>query len=136
MATTKIEGTNREFLDLFRGLEAVKSMTGARFAVLVGKNLKELRLKLLPIEEAAAPPFEFQELSVKMQDLVENKEEEAIKALEDDNEKIIEDRKAQLQAVEDMLDEPTEVYLHKIKESQLPEEITAEHVERLLQIID
>ena len=46
MATTKIEGTNREFLDLFRGLEAVKSMTGARFAVLVGKNLKELRLKL------------------------------------------------------------------------------------------
>ena len=71
-----------------------------------------------------------------MQDLVENKEEEAIKALEDDNEKIIEDRKAQLQAVEDMLDEPTEVYLHKIKESQLPEEITAEHVERLLQIID
>ena len=136
MATTKIEGTNREFLDLFRGLEAVKSMTGARFAVLVGKNLKELRLKLHPIEEAAAPPFEFQELSVKMQDLVENKEEEAIKALEDDNEKIIEDRKAQLQAVEDMLDEPTEVYLHKIKESQLPEEITAEHVERLLQIID
>ena len=92
MATTKIEGTNREFLDLFRGLEAVKSMTGARFAVLVCKNLKELRLKLLPIEEAAAPPFEFQELSVKMQDLVENKEEEAIKALEDDNEKIIEDR--------------------------------------------
>ena len=136
MATTKIEGTNREFLDLFRGLEAVKSMTGARFAVLVGKNMKELRLKLQPIEEAAAPPFEFQELSVKMQDLVENKEEEAIKALEDDNEKIIEDRKAQLQAVEDMLDEPTEVYLHKIKESQLPEEITAEHVERLLQIID
>ena len=136
MATTKIEGTNREFLDLFRGLEAVKSMTGARFAVLVGKNMKELRLKLEPIEKAAMPPFEFQELSVKMQDLVENKEEDAIKTLEEQNEKIIEDRKAQLQAVEDMLDEPTEVYLHKIKESQLPEEITAEHVERLLQIID
>ena len=70
-----------------------------------------------------------------MQDLVESKDEDAIKTFEEHNEKIIEDRKTQLQGVEDMLDESTEVYLHKIKESQLPEEITAEHVERLLQII-
>jgi len=136
MATSKIEGTNREFLDLFRGLESVKSLSGARFAVIVGKNMKELRYKLQPIEQAAAPTFEFQEISVKMQELVESKDEEAIKSLEEQNESLIDERKAQLQAVEDMLDESTEVYLHKIKESQLPDTITAEHVERLLQIID
>ena len=72
-----------------------------------------------------------------MQDLVESKDEDAIKTLEEQNEsRSLRIERAQLQSVEDMLDESTEVYLHKIKESQLPEEITAEHVERLLQIIE
>ena len=135
MATTKIEATNRELLEVFRGLESVKQIKGARFSVLVGKNLKELRHKLAPLEKAAEPTFEFQEVSVKMQSLVEAQDADAMEKLEKDNETLIEERKAQLQAVEDMLDEPTEAYLHMIKESQLPEEITGEHIERLLTII-
>ena len=135
MATTKIEATNRELLEVFRGLESVKSIKGARFSVLVGKNLKELRYKLQPIEKAAEPPFEFQEVSVKMQELTKSNDQEAIASLEKDNEHLIEERKAQLNAVEDMLDEDTEVYLHIIKESQLPEDITGEHIEKLLKII-
>tara|TARA_R110000744_G_scaffold308943_2_gene416940 strand:- start:1182 stop:1592 length:411 start_codon:yes stop_codon:yes gene_type:complete len=135
MATTKIEATNRELLEVFRGLESVKSIKGARFSVLVGKNLKELRYKLQPIEKAAEPPFEFQEVSVKMQALTESNDQEAIASLEKDNEHLITERKAQLNAVEDMLDEDTEVYLHIIKESQLPEDITGEHIEKLLKII-
>ena len=55
MATTKIEATNRELLEVFRGLESVKQIKGARFSVLVGKNLKELRHKLEPLEKAAEP---------------------------------------------------------------------------------
>lgn len=133
---TKVEATNREFLDLFRGLEAVKTIKGARFAVLVGKNLKELRHVLEPIEAAAQPPFPFQEISMKMQELAEVEDKEAMTALEADNQDIIEERKAQLAAVEDMLDEPAEVHLHMIKEAQLPEEITGEHIEKLIKIIE
>ena len=135
MATTKIEATNRELLEVFRGLESVKSIKGARFGVLVGKNLKELRYKLQPIEKAAEPTFEFQEVSVKMQALTESNDLEAMSSLEKDNETLIEERKVQLAAVEDMLDKDTEVYLHMIKEAQLPDEITGEHIERLLKII-
>jgi hypothetical protein len=135
MATTKIEASNRELLEVFRGLESVKSIKGARFGVLVGKNLKELRYKLQPLEKAAEPTFEFQEVSVKMQALSESNDQDAMVVLEKDNETLIAERKAQLLAVEDMLDENTEVYLHMIKESQLPEEITGEHIERLLKII-
>ena len=135
MATTKLEATNRELLEVFRGLESVKSIKGARFGVLVGKNLKELRYKLQPIEKAAEPTFEFQEVSVKMQALTESNDQEAITSLEKDNETLIKERKEQLQAVEDMLGESTEVHLHMIKEAQLPEEITGEHIERLLKII-
>ena len=64
---TKVEATNRELLDLLRGLEAVKQIKGARFAVLVGKNMKELKHNLQPIEKAAEPTLEFQAVSVQMQ---------------------------------------------------------------------
>ena len=133
---TKVEATNREFLDLFRGLEAVKTIKGARFAVLVGKNLKELRHVLEPIEQAAQPTFEFQEISVKMQELSEKDDTDAMKSLEEQNQELIEERKAQLAAVEDMLNDKNEVYLHFIQESQLPEEITGEHIEKLIKIIE
>ena len=133
---TKIEATNRELLEVFRGLESVKSIKGARFGVLVGKNLKELRHRLQPIEKAAEPTFEFQEVSVQMQTLSESNDHDAMTALEKSNENLITERKAQLDAVELLLDEDAEVYLHMIKEAQLPDEITGEHIERLLKIIE
>ena len=132
---TKVEATNRELLDLFRGLEAVKTIKGARFAVLVGKNLKELRHILEPIEKAAQPTFQFQEVSVKMQELAEKEDKDGMTSLEKQNQNLIDERKAQLSAVEDMLDEKAEILLHVIKEAQLPEEITGEHIEKLIKII-
>ena len=69
-------------------------------------------------------------------ELAEVEDKEAMTALEADNQDIIEERKAQLAAVEDMLDEPAEVHLHMIKEAQLPEEITGEHIEKLIKIIE
>lgn len=132
----KFEATNREFLNLYQGLEAVKSMQGARFAVLVGKNIKELRNLLDPLEQAALPSIEFQELSVQMQELIKKEDQESMEALEADNTDLIEERKKQLQDVETLLDNTTEVYLHPIREDQLPAEITGEQVERLLQIIE
>ena len=133
---TKVEATNREFLDLLRGLEAVKQIKGARFAVLVGKNMKELKHHLQPIEKAAEPALEFQAVSVQMQELADKEDKDGMKKLEDDNQNLIEERRAQLSAVEDMLNEPSEVYLELIKEAQLPEEITGEHVEKLIKIIE
>jgi hypothetical protein len=131
----KFEATNRELLNLYKGLEAVKSMKGARFAVLVGKNIKELRNVLDPLEQAAVPGIEFQELSIEMQKLIEAEDQEGITKLEEKNTELIEQRKEQLANVEELLDNKIEVYLHPIREDQLPEEITGEQVEKLLQII-
>ena len=132
----KFEATNREFLHLYKGLEGVKEMKGARFAVLVGKNMKELRSLLNPIEAAAVPSIEFQELSVEMQKLIEAQDQDAMSKLEEDNTELIEERKKQLADVEALLDNNTEVFLHPIREDQLPEDITGEQVERLIQIIE
>ena len=131
----KFEATNRELLNLYKGLEAVKNMKGARFAVLVGKNIKELRNVLDPLEQAAIPGIEFQELSIEMQKLIEAEDQEAITKLEKENTELIEQRKKQLADVEELLDNKIEVYLHPIREDQLPEDITGEQVEKLLQII-
>lgn len=133
---TTIEATNRELLDLFRGLESVKTIKGARFAVLVGKNLKELRHILEPIEKAAQPTYEFQEVSVKMQELAEKEDKDGMANLEKQNQNLIDERKAQLGAVEDMLDEKVKILLHVIKQAQLPEEITGENIEKLIKIIE
>lgn len=131
----KFKATNRELLNLYKGLEAVKSIKGARFAVLVGKNIKELRNVLDPLEQAAIPSIEFQELSIEMQKLIESEDQKAIEKLEKDNTELVEQRKRQLADVEALLDNEIEVYLHPIREDQLPEEITGEQVEKLLQII-
>ena len=131
----KITATNREFLNLYKGLEAVKSMQGARFAVLVGKNMKELRTLLNPLEISAIPTPQFQQLSIEIQKLIEAEDKEAIEAMEKENEELIKERKKQLAEVEAQLDNESEIYLHVIKEDQLPEDITGEQVERLLQII-
>lgn len=104
--------------------------------MLVGKNMKELRNVLDPIEAAAIPSMEFQELSVKMQQLIEKEDQEAIEALEAENTELIEQRKKQLSDVEDLLDNNIEVFLHPIREDQLPDDITGEQVEKLLQIIE
>lgn len=132
----KVTSTNRQLLELFRGLEAVKSIQGARFAVLVGKNLKEIRNVLDPIEKAAIPSLEFQELSVKMQDLIKVEDEEAIKTLESENEELIEQRKKQLEDIEELMDNEVDIHLHMIREDQLPDEITGEQITPLLQIIE
>ena len=132
---TKYNATNRELLSLYKGLEEVKSIKGARFAVLVGKNMKELRNILDPLEQAAIPSIEFQELSVEMQKLIEAEDQDGITKLEETNTKLIDERKTQLANVEDLLDNEIEVFLHPIREDQLPDEITGEQVEKLLQII-
>ena len=131
----KFKSSNRELLSLYKGLEAVKSIKGARFAVLVGKNIKELRTILDPLEQAAVPGLEFQELSVQMQKLIEEENQSEIEKLEAENTELIDQRKQQLADVETLLDNEIEVQLHPIREDQLPEDITGEQVEKLLQLI-
>jgi len=131
----KFKTSNRELLGLYKGLEAVKSIKGARFAVLVGKNIKELKNILDPLEQAAVPGVEFQELSVQMQKLIEEENQSEIEKLEANNSELIDQRKQQLADVETLLDNEIEVQLHPIREDQLPDDITGEQVEKLLQLI-
>lgn len=131
-----IKSTNREFLELFRALDGVKEIKGARFAVIVGRNIKELKSHLDPIEKASIPSTDFQQLSMQVQELIQKEDKEAIETLEKENETLIEERKKQMEEVENMLDDASECFLHPIREDQLPDEITGQQVEQLIQIIE
>tara|TARA_B100002019_G_C21245199_1_gene587903 strand:- start:299 stop:715 length:417 start_codon:yes stop_codon:yes gene_type:complete len=129
------KGTNRQLLNLYRGLENVKEIRGSRFAVLVGKNMKEIKHILQPIEEAAVPSPSFQTVSIQMRDLMEAEDQEAMEQLEKDNKDLIDERKQQMASVETMLENDVELQLHAIREDQLPDDITGEQVEKILEII-
>ncbi len=136
MSAKKVTLVNKEVLNLFQGLLAVKEMKGSRFAVLVAKNLKEMKKVLDPLDAMAIPTQEFQELSVEMNKLIEAEDGEAIKKLEESNSELIDARKEQLEGVNSKLEESSEVYIYSIKEDQLPEDITGEQIEKLLEIIE
>ena len=132
---TQIEGTNQEFLDLLRGLEGLKEVQGKAFSLLVARNINSIANHLKPIEVAAQPTKEFQELSVRVQRLVKEEKTDEIEALEEENKETIEERKAQLAAVDDMLKDNSSVGINLIKEEHIPNDVTPEQLLPLLSII-
>ena len=133
---TQITTTNREILSMLKGLERVKQLKGSsRFAILVGRNIKNFSTQLHPIEKEAVPSQEFIALSMDIQKLIEKEDEKGIEQLESENKELVEARKEQLAKVESMLDQSVEVYVELIEEKHLPEEISPEEVMPLLNII-
>tara|TARA_R110000787_G_scaffold90527_1_gene191035 strand:- start:143 stop:541 length:399 start_codon:yes stop_codon:yes gene_type:complete len=117
---------NRQLVELFNGLQAVKDLQGVRFGLIVSKNIRIIQQELNDIDEASKPTDAFLELSEKANKL--HKDEEALIKLEDDNSKIVEERKAQLKGIDKLLEGDVKVELHTIGEDLLPEDITAAQI--------
>jgi microcompartment protein CcmL/EutN len=132
---TQIELKVADAVELYKGLEAVKKHKGARFAILVARNAKELEYALKKYEDIAKPSEEFLMVSGEAHRLAEAEDEEGIKALEEKHADLIEQRKSQIAALEKAMEEVVEFNIQKIKEDQLPEDITPEEVVPLLPIL-
>ena len=117
---------NREFVDLINGLFNVQELQGVRFSLVVSKNIRILQQELSDLEAASKPSEEFLELSMKAKTLGED--DKAIKELEDNNPKLIAERKSQLEEIDKMMEEEVKIKLHGITEDILPEDITAAQI--------
>tara|TARA_R110000824_G_scaffold74264_3_gene188981 strand:- start:961 stop:1359 length:399 start_codon:yes stop_codon:yes gene_type:complete len=117
---------NREFVDLINGLFNVQDLQGVRFSLVVSKNIRILQQELTDLESASKPSEEFLELSMKAKALGED--DKAIKELEDNNPKLIAERKSQLEEIDKMMEEEIKIKLHGITENILPEGITAAQI--------
>ena len=132
----KVKMKNGEFVELFNGLTSVQKLKGVKFGLLVAKNLRILKEELTDLEEASRPTEEFLELSQKMQELMNQKDDKAIQNLEDENKELVDARKKQLKEVDTLLLEETDINLISIPESCLPEEISAEQILAIDKIIE
>jgi hypothetical protein len=132
--------TNRELADLMQGLMAVKDLKGVRFSLQVTKNINLIKSELEHIEEAAKPSEEFLEIAKLVQVIEgsgktdEEKKEEVAK-LEEKNAELVADRKKQIDEFNNMLEDEIEVSLFKISEKHLPEDITAQQLMGINQLI-
>lgn len=122
-------------IELYKGLNAVKKHKGARFAIVTARNAKELEHVLRKYEDLARPSEEFLKVSAKAHQFAEAEDEEGIKNLEAEHSALIEERKAQLEAVEAAMEDIVAINLQTIREDQLPEDITPEEVVPLLSIL-
>ena len=134
---TKIKATNKEMLDTLHGLYAVQDLKGVKFAVAVSKNIEKLRNELKHIDEASKPSPEFEKL-LQEADKIEKSEEseKLIKKLEKENKELIDKRKAQLEEVNDILEETVELELVTMSEKNLPQDITAKQLSAIIKIVN
>lgn len=124
-----------EAIELYKGLEAVKKHKGARFSIIVARNVKELENLLREYENMAKPSDEFVRVSGEAHKLAEAEDEKGLKKLEEEHANLIEERKEQLAELEKLMQTAITVNLQTIKEGQLPEEVTPEEVVPLLPIV-
>lgn len=127
--------TNKELVELYRGLEDVKDIKGTRFSVIVAKNLKEITHQLKELEELAKPSDEFNRISMEVHKAAENEDKETIEKIEAENKDLIEERKKQIEVVDAKMNDEVKVALHFIKEDSLPQDLTSEQLLPLLSII-
>lgn len=127
--------TNQDLVNLYKGLEEVKSVKGTRFSILVAKNLKEISNQLKELDDLATPSQEFIEVSARVHKLAEEDKEEEIKRIEVEHADLIEERKKQIEVVEARMNEEVSVSVEMIREDQLPEDLTSEQLLPILSII-
>lgn len=132
---TYLKAPNKDFVELLKGLEAVKEVKNTRFAFVVAKNIKELSYSLGALEKAATPTKEFQKVAAEAHVLAEAEDAEGIEKLEEAHKSLIDERKAQLTALEDMMEEETEIALEFLAEGQLPEDLSTDQLLPLLRIV-
>jgi hypothetical protein len=131
-----IKATNGELVELLKSLQNIGGVKSTRFAILAARNVKELERVLMSLEEMATPSKEFQAVAAEAHKLADAEDKEGIEALEEKHQDLIEERKAQIAKLEEEMQKEAEVYLHKFKENQLPEDLTAEQVMPLLALIE
>jgi hypothetical protein len=149
-----------ELFPLFHALNAVASYPGAKFGYAVAKNLAKVKEECVIIEKLQEPSEEFKAYDAKRielckkwakkdedgepviigneYDLKENMEKfkPESAALAEEYKETLDARRKVMEDVNTLLQEESDIVLHKIKEENLPEVITGEQVMGIMAMIE
>ena len=134
-----INATKGELVNIINGLFSVQQLKGKDFSLLVSKNISILQKSLKELEDTGKPSEEFMALAEQVNAIANDNKEDAkeqIDKLEEENKDLVDARREQMDKVQKIMEEESEVSLHVIKEDLLPEEITAQQINKLMQIIE
>jgi len=136
-----ITDTKGELVNIINGLYGVQSLKGKKFSLTVSKNISILTEALKDLEKAGKPSDEFMKLAEQVNEIsntVGDEEEvkKQIDKLEEENSKLVESRKSQMEKIQVMMEEEASVELHIISEDILPEDITAQQLNKMIKIIE
>jgi hypothetical protein len=130
--------TKQELVDLIAGLQEVENLESKALAVISFQNVININALLKDLEDVAAPSMEFIKLAQEMQafnmetELDKVKEKEALP----ENAALIQERQEQISKVTELLKAEVELKLHKIKQEDLPLNITAKQLSRIQLILE
>lgn len=152
--------TNQEIIDLYKGLQSVEHLTGAKFAYAVARNSNLLKKELIALRQANVPTDDYMEYEEARGALAEShskkdkdgkpetfdngnrfviedpsKFEEAFKELRLKHKAVISVRKKQEKEFNELLEEKVEIELFMIPQSYLPEDISTKQMVAILPIV-
>ena len=134
-----INGTKGEIVNIINGLFAVQNLKGKEFSLTVSKNIAILKKELKDLEDAGKPSDEFLKLAEQVNEIASKNEPDAkeqIDTIEENNKELVESRREQMDNVTKMMEIKASAELHLLKEESLPEDITAQQINKLIEIIE
>tara|TARA_R110002012_G_scaffold1863_9_gene9012 strand:- start:13091 stop:13513 length:423 start_codon:yes stop_codon:yes gene_type:complete len=128
----------QELVDLIAGLQEVENLKSQVLAVVSHQNVTMINGLLKDVEEIAQPSVEFMKLANEMQQFDMETELDKVKEKEalPENAKLIKERKEQIDKVTELLSAEVDCKLHKIKQVDLPIDITPKQLTRIQLILE
>ena len=136
---TTIKAKKGEFVNLVNGLFQVQDLKGKKFSLLVSKNIAILKKSLKDLEDAGKPSDEFLELAAKVNVIANKNEEDAkeqIDKLEKENQELVDVRRTQMDGLTEVMKEELEIDLYVIDEAIIPEDVTAQQLNKMITILE
>jgi uncharacterized coiled-coil DUF342 family protein len=153
-----------QIVELFKGLQQLKNLSGVKFAYAISKNISLLEKEIESLKASINPSEEFLKFEKERVDLakkyaekdendspkistnpqgvqeyvIENKKafNKEIEALRKKYKKTIEERQKQYEEYKELLDTESKVELYKIKIDDVPKEITVEQMNIIKDLVE
>ena len=125
--------TVQEAVDILQALYSVQEIGNLEFAKRVVASTNSIEKVLKPLDETMRPSKEFEELAKLVNEA--QGDDAKIQELEEKNEALVDERKKQIEAVKDMLEDTITVDLTYIGEDVLPKTLNAKQLKGLQRLI-
>jgi len=117
--------TNKEVLELNAGFQSCGNLKGIKFSYAIAKNLRGIKKEIETIQEA----------TTKLQEEYARKDKKGEKIIIENNIEM-KDKQKFNKAYEELMEIENEVTLHKIKQSDLPSDISVQQTTLIFDIIE